>query len=156
MQKQCRDPGSNRGPLDLQSNALPTELSRLIYHFLSDTQHWYSKFKFVVLVTGNWVLTTECCNKWPLIEGNKKLGWEVMLVKNWWSKLSGFPAASHQEVLKSHKIGGKEMRMSAWRGGSDFLTLKSSLIANFNCFSNITLLIRKKIPAATRDRTRDL
>ena len=27
--KICRDPGSNRGPLDLQSNALPTELSRL-------------------------------------------------------------------------------------------------------------------------------
>ena len=27
-QNQCRDPGSNRGPLDLQSNALPTELSR--------------------------------------------------------------------------------------------------------------------------------
>ena len=26
----CRDPGSNRGPLDLQSNALPTALSRLI------------------------------------------------------------------------------------------------------------------------------
>ena len=26
---ECRDPGSNRGPLDLQSNALPTELSRL-------------------------------------------------------------------------------------------------------------------------------
>ena len=26
----CRDPGSNRGPLDLQSNALPTELSRLV------------------------------------------------------------------------------------------------------------------------------
>jgi hypothetical protein len=25
----CRDPGSNRGPLDLQSNALPTELSPL-------------------------------------------------------------------------------------------------------------------------------
>jgi hypothetical protein len=25
----CRDPGSNRGPLDLQSHALPTELSRL-------------------------------------------------------------------------------------------------------------------------------
>ena len=25
----CRDPGSNRGHLDLQSNALPTELSRL-------------------------------------------------------------------------------------------------------------------------------
>ncbi len=27
-QNYCRDPGSNRGPLDLQSNALPTELSR--------------------------------------------------------------------------------------------------------------------------------
>jgi hypothetical protein len=27
--QKCRDPGSNRGPLDLQSNALPTELSRL-------------------------------------------------------------------------------------------------------------------------------
>ena len=25
--KNCHDPGSNRGPLDLQSNALPTELS---------------------------------------------------------------------------------------------------------------------------------
>ena len=29
MKQNCRDPGSNRGPLDLQSNALPTELSRL-------------------------------------------------------------------------------------------------------------------------------
>ena len=28
MENKCRDPGSNRGPLDLQSNALPTELSR--------------------------------------------------------------------------------------------------------------------------------
>ena len=25
----CRNPGSNQGPLDLQSNALPTELFRL-------------------------------------------------------------------------------------------------------------------------------
>ena len=31
LQKEaCRDPGSNRGPSDLQSDALPTELSRLI------------------------------------------------------------------------------------------------------------------------------
>ncbi len=30
--KMCRYPGSNRGPLDLQSNALPTELSRLCSH----------------------------------------------------------------------------------------------------------------------------
>ena len=29
--KACRDPGSNRGPSDLQSDALPTELSRLIH-----------------------------------------------------------------------------------------------------------------------------
>ena len=29
--KECRDPGSNWGPPDLQSDALPTELSRL-YH----------------------------------------------------------------------------------------------------------------------------
>ena len=28
--KVCRDQGSNQGPLDLQSNALPTELSRLL------------------------------------------------------------------------------------------------------------------------------
>ena len=27
--RSCRNPGSNRGPLDLQSNALPTELFRL-------------------------------------------------------------------------------------------------------------------------------
>ena len=27
--KSCRDPGSNRGPSDLRSDALPTELSRL-------------------------------------------------------------------------------------------------------------------------------
>ena len=28
--KKCHDPGSNRGPLDLQSNALPPELFRLL------------------------------------------------------------------------------------------------------------------------------
>ena len=28
--KRCRNPGSNQGPLDLQSNALPTELFRLL------------------------------------------------------------------------------------------------------------------------------
>ena len=30
--KKCRDPGSNRGPSDLRSDALPTELSRLPSH----------------------------------------------------------------------------------------------------------------------------
>jgi hypothetical protein len=36
--KKCRDPGLNRGPLDLQSNALPTELSRLnIFEMRSTT-----------------------------------------------------------------------------------------------------------------------
>ena len=29
-EKQCRDQGSNQGPSDLQSDALPTELSRHI------------------------------------------------------------------------------------------------------------------------------
>ncbi len=33
MNKICRAPGSNRGPLDLQSNALPTELSRLLVNW---------------------------------------------------------------------------------------------------------------------------
>ena len=28
--RRCRNPGSNQGPLDLQSNALPTELFRLV------------------------------------------------------------------------------------------------------------------------------
>ena len=32
----CRDPGSNRGPSDLQSDALPTELSRLVTNFLCE------------------------------------------------------------------------------------------------------------------------
>ena len=41
-EKKCRDPGSNRGPLDLQSNALPTELSQqlndneVIYFLFTD------------------------------------------------------------------------------------------------------------------------
>ncbi len=34
----CRDPGSNRGPLDLQSNALPTELSR---HYDEPSSPWH-------------------------------------------------------------------------------------------------------------------
>ena len=37
LSQKCHDPGSNRGPLDLQSNALPTELSRLPgYRVLAD------------------------------------------------------------------------------------------------------------------------
>jgi hypothetical protein len=35
--KICRDPGSNRGPLDLQSNALPTELSRRVHRWSDRT-----------------------------------------------------------------------------------------------------------------------
>ncbi len=42
--KNCRDPGSNRGPLDLQSNALPTELSRPDENLVSFAgRHWKSK-----------------------------------------------------------------------------------------------------------------
>ena len=40
VKTKCRDPGSNRGPLDLQSNALPTELSRQ----LSDNEVIYFLF----------------------------------------------------------------------------------------------------------------
>ncbi len=32
----CRNPGLNRGPLDLQSNALPSELFRLTSTFLAE------------------------------------------------------------------------------------------------------------------------
>ena len=46
----CRNPGSNQGPLDLQSNALPTELFRL--QTCSKTQHmrWkYNHFKYIFI-----------------------------------------------------------------------------------------------------------
>ena len=51
--KKCRLPGSNQGPLDLQSNALPTELSRqttsLLCLWQPDTidkcQQWGGKLK---------------------------------------------------------------------------------------------------------------
>ena len=33
--KKCRNPGLNQGPLDLQSNALPTELFRLVVNYKS-------------------------------------------------------------------------------------------------------------------------
>ena len=33
----CRNPGLNQGPLDLQSNALPTELFRLLAKLRSDS-----------------------------------------------------------------------------------------------------------------------
>ena len=35
--RSCRNPGLNRGPLDLQSNALPTELFRLTNMIFGDT-----------------------------------------------------------------------------------------------------------------------
>ena len=35
----CRNPGLNQGPLDLQSNALPTELFRLI-----NSRCWFGVF----------------------------------------------------------------------------------------------------------------
>ena len=37
--KICRDPGLNQGPSDLQSDALPTELSRLVYTSSSRIGH---------------------------------------------------------------------------------------------------------------------
>ena len=38
--KECRNPGSNQGPLDLQSNALPTELFRLTYNTTRRAGQW--------------------------------------------------------------------------------------------------------------------
>ena len=38
-----RDPGSNQGPLDLQSNALPTELSRLV--MVSPIDQWVHPYR---------------------------------------------------------------------------------------------------------------
>ncbi len=55
--KNCRDPGSNRGPLDLQSNALPTELSRLIM-FSLQPQKIYRPYW--VLLT-NFRSSLQCC-----------------------------------------------------------------------------------------------
>ena len=51
VEKKCRDPGSNRGPLDLQSNALPTELSRLdiwMFPFYHSCWQIMSKYKIFV------------------------------------------------------------------------------------------------------------
>ena len=55
MSQKCRDPGSNRGPLDLQSNALPTELSRRRSRrvpikratHVSKTAKWNTKYRQV-------------------------------------------------------------------------------------------------------------
>ena len=44
--QKCRDPGSNRGPLDLQSNALPTELSRLVILISISNRKLKSSWKF--------------------------------------------------------------------------------------------------------------
>ena len=38
----CRNPGSNQGHLDLQSNALPTELFRLLL------QTYFSKIDYIL------------------------------------------------------------------------------------------------------------
>ena len=38
--KKCRNPGLNQGPLDLQSNALPTELFRLAHKQTEAMKRW--------------------------------------------------------------------------------------------------------------------
>ena len=52
--KECRNPGLNRGPLDLQSNALPTELLRplsiLIFTLLKDPLYLLSSFNLLHLL----------------------------------------------------------------------------------------------------------
>ena len=67
--QKCRDPGSNRGPLDLQSNALPTELSRLVKTMLlilvnmekRSLLHDSKKFRsYRDLNSDRWIQSPEC------------------------------------------------------------------------------------------------
>ena len=54
--EKCRDPGSNQGPLDLQSNALPTELSRLLRGKPPTKKHCWTYCNSWLKVTGLAVL----------------------------------------------------------------------------------------------------
>ena len=56
----CRDPGSNRGPLDLQSNALPTELSRPRAYIA----------KFVYIHINNYLVLLLHCMEYNVVKSN--------------------------------------------------------------------------------------
>ena len=75
----CRDPGSNRGPLDLQSNALPTELSRLR--------------------DGIWGQNGHIHNHWTLKKKTKKEGSTEI-----WTRIAGFRvlSANHYTIEPIH------------------------------------------------------
>ena len=49
--KKCRDPGSNRGPSDLQSDALPTELSRLCHQCMLYLCYDFNRQSYVKEIT---------------------------------------------------------------------------------------------------------
>ena len=53
----CRDPGSNRGPSDLQSDALLTELSRLCFKFEAQSITKPNNAKWVCFIGKQW-----CCH----------------------------------------------------------------------------------------------
>ena len=44
----CRDPGSNRGPSDLQSDALPTELSRQLHSRCTKLYIWPNELSYLL------------------------------------------------------------------------------------------------------------
>ena len=67
IKRQCRDPGSNRGPLDLQSNALPTELSRLVCQLLISKQQ--AKIHEYKSRTNYWKKTSGPAEIWTRIAG---------------------------------------------------------------------------------------
>ena len=64
--RQCRDPGSNRGHLDLQSNALPTELSRRVFaifsHFDSRLVHLGAPFSPFTIGSNDTATSLMLCN----------------------------------------------------------------------------------------------
>ena len=57
VSKHCRSPGSNRGPSDLQSDALPAELSRLVTH--QNLEHVFA-LRISLLVKTKPVTTLRC------------------------------------------------------------------------------------------------
>ena len=58
VKKNCRDPGLNQGPSDLQSDALPTELSRR--YFVRDKN---VEASVLLSVTSGVAVTVENCSK---------------------------------------------------------------------------------------------
>ena len=91
--KKCRDPGSNQGPLDLQSNALPTELSRLVntimatYMYMYMCMCMYNKLHVHALYLGlkasaaMWTLAPVWARKWATTPDCRSRSWSFNYTK---------------------------------------------------------------------------